>query len=622
MFRSRVFLVVLALAAAFSLPASATELPLGGAGGTYSDGTRTRGYWFVAPVTFTIDALRVPNVGGGPQNLQVMTLPSNPPTYSGTTTNYTTLFYTNSGSSSAGAWVPVNVTINAGQVVGILGARGTGTMHNAYANSNTFTSNIAGNSITLRRFGTQVNLHNQQAGPVWTESYTYSRVEMDYSVGPVALAGGAYSGVEGSGILVDGSGSTGATSYAWDCDTNGVNDCSGSNATCACVYPDQGVYTATLVVTGSLGTDTDTAVVTVSNVPPSAVTIGGPSTGTEGSSLAFTGSAVDVPADPITYSWTFGDGGTSNVQNPSHTYADDGTYTVTLTASDGDGGSASTTTSVVVSNANPAITSLTSNAPQSEGSPIAFTTAVTDPGTLDTHTYAWTFGDGTTGTGANPSHIYADDGTYPVTVIVTDDDGGTATASINVTVTNSPPTAVTISGPTSGTEGSPLSFVGSAVDVSADPITYFWSFGDGGTATVQSPTHTYADDGTYTVTLTASDGDGGSTAVTASVVISNANPTITVLTSNAPQDEGTPTTFATTITDAGVLDTHTYAWTFGDGATGTGANPSHTYANDGTYSVSLTVTDDDGGTDTATLSVTVNNVAPTGVVIGGPSSGT
>ena len=79
------------LAAAFTLLAvsapisEAAELVHSSAGSTFSNGTRSRGYWFAAPVTFIIDALRVPNVGGGgTQNLQIMTLPSAPPSWSST----------------------------------------------------------------------------------------------------------------------------------------------------------------------------------------------------------------------------------------------------------------------------------------------------------------------------------------------------------------------------------------------------------------------------------------------------------------------------------------------------------------------------------------------------------
>ncbi|HNT78690.1 MAG TPA: PKD domain-containing protein [Anaerolineae bacterium] len=151
-----------------------------------------------------------------------------------------------------------------------------------------------------------------------------------------------------------------------------------------------------------------------------------------------------------------------------------------------------------------------------------------------------------------------------------------------------------------------------AADISA----YHWDFGDGATDTAISPTHTYAAGGSYTVTLTIT-GTEESVALTRSAYIS--------VTNDAPVDqppqayagpdrstaEGAPLTFTGVITDADTPTGHTIVWNFGDGTTLTGAlTPTHTYGDNGIFTVTLTVTDTTGLSASDILVVTVANVAP------------
>ena len=156
------------------------------------------------------------------------------------------------------------------------------------------------------------------------------------------------------------------------------------------------------------------------------------------------------------------------------------------------------------------------------GSPVLFDgTGSSDPdGTIVA--YDWDFGDGNTGTGDTPSHSYTADGTYTVSLMVTDNNGGTdsdsTTASIDP-VPNEPPVADP-NGPYSGTTGSPVLFDGTG---SSDPdgtiVAYDWDFGDGNTGTGDTPSHSYAADGTYTVSLTVTDNDGASDTATTTATI-------------------------------------------------------------------------------------------------------
>jgi trimeric autotransporter adhesin len=219
--------------------------------------------------------------------------------------------------------------------------------------------------------------------------------------------------------------------------------------------------------------------------------------------------------------------------------------------------------------------------------------------------YGWDYGDGTTGTGPTPSHTYGTSGSYDVTLTVTDTSGATASVTHQVTIQpNQLPTA---------SFGSTVTNLSVAFDGSAssDPdgsvTAYSWDFGDGSSSTQMSPTHSYSDAGTYSVTLTVTDDRGGKDSVTHSVVTTlppNQLPTA-AFTANA-------NALAVAFDGTGSSDPDGtiagYAWDFGDGTSSTQAAPNHTYGAPGTYSVTLTVTDNRGGSAFITKSIQVTSV--------------
>jgi PKD repeat protein len=165
---------------------------------------------------------------------------------------------------------------------------------------------------------------------------------------PIASAGPNQTVNEGTAVTFAGtaSGGVGSLTYQW---TFGDGASTAGTLTPTHTYTSDGTYTATLTVTDSQGNvRASTTQVTVNNVAPT-VSIGGPYSGSTTATINFSGSgSVPDTADTLSYSWNFGDGSTSTLQNPSHSYATPGTYTAKLTVADSENASTSATTTVTV----------------------------------------------------------------------------------------------------------------------------------------------------------------------------------------------------------------------------------------------------------------------------------
>lgn len=261
---------------------------------------------------------------------------------------------------------------------------------------------------------------------------------------------------------------------------------------------------------------------------------GGPYTGTEGSPISFDGGASSDPDDCIvSWEWDLdGDGEFDDAcgQQVQNTWDDDYSGDIGLKVTDGCGASDTDMTCVTVNNVAPCVDA-GSDQIADEGDTVTFSGSLADPGS-DTHSMKWDFGDGSTAVDTlEPSHDYADDGEYVITLTVTDDDCGVGTDTLVVTVLNVAPVVDLTAEPHHRSYdglyvkfiNEPISFEGVVCDPGADDLKLTWSWGDGTRNTrakylsdgtypscvIDEQTHIYTYPGRYTVTLRVKDDDLG-----------------------------------------------------------------------------------------------------------------
>ena len=229
----------------------------------------------------------------------------------------------------------------------------------------------------------------------------------------------------------------------------------------------------------------------------------------------------------------------------------------------------------------------------SGSAPLAVAFTSTTSGTVSA--YSWNFGDGTSSTAANPNHSYGAAGTYSVSLTVTGANGTTKTQATKpnyVTVTAPPPVANFAADKTSGLAPLAVNFTSTSTGTVSG---YSWKFGDGGSSTSPNPSHTFAAAGTYTISLTATGPTGTHTQTKANYIAvsvpppapSTTPPPVANFTANTTRGVA-PLTVNFASTSSGTINS--YAWNFGDGTTSTLQNPAHSYAQAGTFPVTLSVT--------------------------------
>ena len=264
-------------------------------------------------------------------------------------------------------------------------------------------------------------------------------------------------------------------------------------------------YSVSLTVANALGQDQTTRVdyILADVIPPVADFTAAPTAGLAPLAVDFTDQSTG--GTPTSWLWDFGDGGTSTLPDPAHTYLTSGFYTVTLTLTNAYGMSQRVQTDLIAVDFIPPVADF-SGTPTSGASPLVVQFTDESGGGVTT-SWDWFFGDGGVSSAQHPSHTYTAAGTYSVRLRATNAYGTDELWRTNyISVGAGPPLIANFSGtPTSGSAPLTVSFT----DLSIGNITAWeWNFGEGTTSTLQNPVHTFTSPGEYDIALEVSNATG------------------------------------------------------------------------------------------------------------------
>lgn len=347
-------------------------------------------------------------------------------------------------------------------------------------------------------------------------------------------------------------------------------------------YTSSGLFNVTLTIT----TDSNclaqiTKAVEVSTTPIAAFTI---------SDICLNQGATPVNTTSIasgtigSYDWNFGDGGSSSLQSPIHSYTQAGVYTIELIAASS-GGCADTASQTITVNGSPTANFTAANA--CLGMAIPFSDLSSSNTTLVN--WEWNFSNGMTSAEQSPSLVFPTASQLTAQLIVSDNNGCTDTASSSFTVYPIPLASFSV-------KDACLNEVSTFTDLSSitsgSVVSWQWDFKDGNTSSSQHPSNMYALDTSYTVQLIVTS-DNGCTDTLEQLTTVNPLPQVDLVPDliSGCEDLAINFTDLSSITKGSIIS---YAWNFGDGATSASQSPTHLYSTAGTYSVTLTATSDKG----------------------------
>jgi hypothetical protein len=514
-----------------------------------------RGYWFTAPFDIVITGFRVPDdASSAVQNVQVMRFAAPPANFPGNSSYDALLFY--AGSVPGNSFIPANVTISAGDIIGILGTRGTNST-NSYTNAGDLV--VAGTSISIARFGTQNDIHAAAApqGTFFTEPVgvnpNRSRVEFEYETPIISQTAGLPSGsvfpigtTTNTFVSIDGAGNSVSCSF----DVT-VNDTEAPTITCPAdinVNNDPGLCSAVVTYT----------VTSSDNCP--------------GETIVQTAGLPSGSAFPV------------------------GTTTNTFVVTDASGNTATCSFDVIVTDNEPPVAVCMDITVQLDANGMAsITPADVDGGSTDNC--------GIASLSVTPSSFDCTDvGANTVTLTVTDTSGNSSSCTATVTVEdNVPPVAMCVPDFTL-----PLDATGNASITPADIDNGSTDACGIASLSISPSTFTCADVGPNTVTLTVTDVNGNVSTCTTVVTVEDVTPPsiacpADVNTTNDPGICGATVFFADAIAtdECGVMSV---VQTMGP--------PSGSVFPIGTTTIEYTATDVNGNTNTCTFDITVTDDEP------------
>lgn len=380
-------------------------------------------------------------------------------------------------------------------------------------------------------------------------------------------------------------------SWQWDFGNGVTSTQQNPNA----VYTTSGTFTVTLRVTNDKGcvkTISRPAYINVTNGVTAVFTNTQPTVCSAPAAISFTNNSTGPPV--MSYLWDFGDGNFSTALNPTHTYLTSGSFVVTLTATSTAGCQATVSSAPIVIGG---YTTSFDGPPAVCTNEVATFTNTSSPVPISS---SWTFGDGGVGTGINSSYSYANPGVYTIWLYNT---YSNCIDSTSRSITVNPRPVANFSAPVTSRCEPPLT-VNFTDLTTGGAVSWQWDFGDGGTSTLQNPSHIYTAYGDYNVTLIATNNFGCTDTIVVPAFVRIRRAVISF--AGLPARGCIPFTVSPTAIINSVDAVTSYQWDFGDGSPlDPSPTPTHTYPLQGTYTVTLTITTSSGCTDTYTMPTAV-----------------
>jgi len=359
-------------------------------------------------------------------------------------------------------------------------------------------------------------------------------------------------------------------------------------------YASEGIYQVNLTVKGADGTIFESQMINTANNAPVADFYFSPEYPYTLQDVFFWDNSTDSDGYIINWTWNFGDGNMAYGPFVNHTYMKAGNYTVQLTVVDNQMKADSVSQIVVVRNRLPVPKFYWTRNPDGElefRANFPFDPSYDEDGTIVN--YTWDMGDGTIKYGAVVHHSYSKTDQYTVTLIVRDDDNGTASTSRKIHSNNAIPDVKFRWEPEEPTDLDNVTFISESTD-DGTIERYIWELGDGNTSYNQTVIHRYAEDGYYMVRLTLIDDEGAFNYSQKTIFIKNVPPIANFTYSPpypVPNKKIVFNASSSYDLDGDVVE---WRWDFGDGSVGYGMVVNHSYGEDGVYVVNLTVKDNDG----------------------------